>query len=170
MDKAKDKAKDAAKETDNFRIKMEEIASNERIKRIEARVTLNVAELEAQTKQVQAAFDSIASTVKDTGDLLGSLFGGLSGADTYARLEIESQIDLENKRRQEALDLQKKLTQAEIDNINAKTRALDRGDSVIKVEGTGLEPHIKAIMWEILKEIRVTVNGTAEDYLLGVTS
>lgn len=168
MDKTKDKAKDAAKESDNFRIKMEEIASNERIKNIEAYVSLNVADLEAQTKRVEAAFDSINTTINSTGDLLGSLFGSLDKADTYTKLQIIEQIEAENKRRDAALELQKKLTQAEIDNINAKTRALDRGDAVIKVEGTGLEPHVKAIMWEILKEIRVTVNGTAEDYLLGL--
>ena len=76
MDKTKDKAKDAAKESDNFRIKMEEIASNERIKNIEAYVSLNVADLEAQTKRVEAAFDSINTTINSTGDLLG-LFSGV---------------------------------------------------------------------------------------------
>lgn len=170
MDKAKDKAKDAAKESDNFRIKMEEIASNERIKNIEAYVSLNVAELEAQTKQVEAAFDSINTTINSTGDLLGSLFGSLDKADTYTKLQIIEQIEAENKRRDAALELQKELTQAEIENIRAKTRALDRGDAIIKVEGTGLEPHLRAIMWEIFKEIRTTVNGTAKDYLLGLPS
>ena len=170
MDKTKDKAKDAAKESDNFRIKMEEIASNERIKNIEAYVSLNVADLEAQTKRVEAAFDSINTTINSTGDLIGSLFGDLGKADTYTKLQIIEQIEAENKRRDAALELQKELTQAEIENIRAKTRALDRGDAIIKVEGTGLEPHLRAIMWEIFKEIRTTVNGTAKDYLLGLPS
>ena len=166
MDKAKDKAKEAAKESDNFRIKMEEIASNERIKHIEAYVSLNVADLEAQAKMVESTFSSIDNTVSNTGDLLGSLFGGLTNADTYARLKIESQIDIENKRRQEALDLQKKLTEAEIDNINAKTRALDRGDALIKVSGDGLEPYLKSIMFELFKAIRIEVNSDAANFLL----
>lgn len=168
MDKTKDKAKEAAKESDNFRIKMEELASNERIKLIEARVTLNVAELEAQTKQIQAAFTSLDSTVQSTGDLLGSLFGGLASADTYSRLKIESQIDLENKRRQEALDLQKQLTQAEIEQIQARTRALDRGDSLIKIDGSGLAPQLEAFMWEVLKAIEVRANASFTEYLQGL--
>ena len=170
MDKTKDKAKDAAKESDNFRIKMEEIASNERIKNIEAYVSLNVADLEAQTKRVEAAFDSINTTINSTGDLLGSLFGSLDKADTYTKLQIIEQIEAENKRRDAALQLQKELTQAEIENIRAKTRALDRGDSILKIDGTGLAPQLEAFMWEILKAIRVRANADFADYLLGIAT
>lgn len=170
MDKAKDKAKDAAKESDNFRIKMEEIASNERIKNIEAYVSLNVADLEAQTKRVEAAFDSINTTINSTGDLIGSLFGSLDKADTYTKLQIIEQIEAENKRRDAALQLQKELTQAEIENIRAKTRALDRGDSILKIDGTGLAPQLEAFMWEILKAIRVRANADFADYLLGIAT
>ncbi|MBK8184827.1 MAG: hypothetical protein IPK63_18870 [Candidatus Competibacteraceae bacterium] len=157
---------EVTKNANDFKAKMEEIASNERIKNIEAYVTLNVADLEAQAKIVEATFASIDNTVSSTGDLLGSLFGGLANADTYSRLKIESQIDLENKRRDAALELQKKLTQAEIDNINAKTRALDRGDAVIKVSGDNLEPYLKSIMFELFKAIRIEVNADAADFLL----
>ncbi|MBK8184326.1 MAG: hypothetical protein IPK63_16175 [Candidatus Competibacteraceae bacterium] len=111
---------------------MEEIASNERIKTIEAYVNLNVADLEAQADRVKATFDSINTTVNSTGDLLGSLFGSLASADTYTQLRIIEQIEAENKRRDAALELQRKVTQAEIENIRAKTRALDRGDSIHK--------------------------------------
>lgn len=169
IDKAKDKTKDAAKESDNFRIKMEEIASNERIKNIEAFVSLNVADLEAQTKQVEAAFSSINETISGTGDLLGSLFGSLSSADTYTKLQITEQIDLENKRREAALELQKQLTQATIEKIQAETRRIERGDALITVEAAGLEPHLEAIWFQIMKYIRARVNSDAEQFLLGST-
>ncbi|NJM10471.1 MAG: hypothetical protein HC883_06405 [Bdellovibrionaceae bacterium] len=52
MDNTAKKAKDAAKESDNFRIKMEEIASNERIKNIEAYVSLNVADWKRKQKEL----------------------------------------------------------------------------------------------------------------------
>lgn len=147
---------------------MEEIASNERIKTIDAYVKLNVADLEAQTKRVEAAFNSIDTTIQSTGDLLGGLFGNLSSADTYTKLRIIEQIEAENKRRDAALELQKQLTQAEIENIQAKSRALERGDSVIKIDGTGLEPHLNAFMFEVLKAIRVSVNPEFQQYLLGL--
>lgn len=162
------KAKEAAKESDSFRTKMEEIASNERIKIIEAKVTLNVAELEAQTKQVEAAFDSISTTINSTGDLIGSLFGNYTSADTFSKLEIIEQIEAENKRRDAALELQRKLTEAEIENVQAKTRALDRGDAIIKVDGSRLAPHIEAIMWEFLKSIEIRANASFPEYLQGL--
>lgn len=167
-DQAK-KVDEATKKSQEFQAKMEEIASNERIKTIEAYVNLNVADLEAQADRVKATFDSINTTVNSTGDLLGSLFGSLASADTYTQLRIIEQIEAENKRRDAALELQRKVTEAEIENIKAKTRALDRGDSLIKIDGTGLAPQLEAFMWEILKSIRVRANADFADYLLGVT-
>ena len=160
---------EVTKTANDFEVKMEEIASNERIKTIEASVSLNIAGLEADVKRVQSAFASIDNTVNSTGDLLGSLFGNLTGTtDRYKESAIQSQIDLENKRRQEALDMQKKLVEAEIARIEAQTRQLQRGDPWIKIDGTGLAPQLEAFMWEILKAIRTQVNAEFADFLLGV--
>ena len=147
---------------------MEEIASNERIKTIESKIKLNIAELEAQTKQVEAAFKSIDTTITSTGQLLGSLFGDLSKADTYTKLAIEDQIELENQRRQKALDLQTKLAEAEIEKIQAQTDALNRGDGTIKINAEGMEPEIKAFMYKILKLIRIETSRDVSNYLLGL--
>lgn len=163
------KVEKATKEADSFRIKMEEIASNERIKNIDAIVSINVAELEAQTKQVEAAFDSINTAINSTGDLIGSLFGNLNNADTYTKLQITEQIDLENKRREAVFQLQKQLTQATIEKIQAETRRIERGDALITVEAAGLEPHLEAIWFQIMKYTRVRVNSDAEQFLLGST-
>lgn len=159
---------EAVKKSQEYQLKMEEIASNERIKTIEANVKLNVAELEAQTKQVEAAFKSIDTTISSTGDLLGSLFGNLASADTYTKLAIEDQIELENQRRQKALDLQTKLTEAEIEKIQAQTDALNRGDGTIKIKAEGMEPEIKAFMYKILKLIRIETSRDVSNYLLGL--
>jgi hypothetical protein len=171
-DSASEQAKkvdDATKAANDFKVKMEEIASNERIKTIEASVKLNVAQIEADVERVKATFASIDTTIKSTGDLLGSLFGNLVGTDDpFKSSKIESQIALENERRQKALDIQKQLAEAEIERIQAQTRALDRGDAIIKIDGTGLEPELEAFMWKILKKIRVRANADYSDYLLGI--
>jgi TP901 family phage tail tape measure protein len=163
-------AEEAKKKSDEYLIKMEEIASNERIKTIEAIVDFKIANVEADAKRVIAAFESIDATVQSTGDLLAGLFDSLIGTeDIFKASFIRDQIDLENKRRQDALDMQKKLTEAEIARIEAQTRALERGDAIIRVDGSGLAPQLEAFMWEILKAIRVRVNAEFADYLLGVT-
>ena len=162
------KAEEAAQ---RFRIEMEKIASNERIKLIEAKVTLNVAQIEADTKRIEASFESINNTVTSTGDLLGDLFGLLKDYDqlSFGALRlIEKQIDQENAARQNALSDQRKLIEAQIREIQARTRALEKGDSIIKVDGAGLQPHLEAFMWEILRTIQVRANQDGLGMLLGV--
>lgn len=163
--------KKAEENAQKFALEMEKLASNERIKNIEAKVKLNVAEVEAQTKRIEAAFESINTTVDSTGDLLGDLFGLLKDYDTLsfrATDVIQKQIDLENSRRQQALDMQKKLVEAQVEQLRAQTRAVERGDSVIKVDGAGLQPHLEAFMFEILRQIQVRVNADGLKLLLGV--
>lgn len=164
-----DQLTEITKVANDFQVKMEEIASNERIKTIEASVNLKTAGLEADMERVKAAFASIDNTISSTGDLLGSLFGNLIGnEDPFKESTIKNQIDLENKRRQEALDIQKKLAEAEIERIEAQAAALNRGDALIRVEGEGLKPELEAFMWKILESIRVRANAEFADYLLAV--
>ena len=159
----------ATKKSDEFLVKMNEIASNERIKNIEFAVKLKSAEFEADAKRVQATVASIDSTVKSTGDLLGGLFGDLTKTQSsFDKLAIADQINKENERRQVALDLQKQLAEAEIQRINAQTRSLDRGDALITIQAAGLEPELEAFMWKILGKIRTRANAEFADYLLGV--
>ena len=153
-----------------YTLELEKLASNERIKNIEAKVKLDIAQLEADTKRAETVFKSLDNTVNSTGDLIGDLFGLFKDFDNLnfgALRKIEKQIDLENKRRQDALDLQRQLTEAQIAQIRARTRAVERGDSIIKVDGAGLKPHLEAFMWEILRTIQVRVNADGLKMLLG---
>lgn len=160
---------EVTKVANDYKVAMEEIASNERIKNIEAVVSIKTAQLETDMERVKATFASLDSTVQSTGDLLSSLFGNLAEtSDRWTQLEIQEQIDLENKRRQEALDLQKQLTEAEIERIEAQTRNLNRGDPLISIEAAGLEPELEAFMWKILSKIRARANAEFADYLLGL--
>lgn len=170
LEEAAKKTEEATKKTEDFLIKMEEIASNERIKNIEASVKLNIAELEADTERAKAAFESIDNSISSTGTLLSSLFGELSGATGLDKLEILDQIEKENELRQQSFELQQKLAEAEIARIEAQVRAMERGDTAIKIDGTGLEPELEAFMWAILKKIRVRANAEFSDYLLGLAA
>lgn len=161
--KAAERAKEKAQD---YQLKLEEIASNERIKNIEAAVTLNVADLEAQTERVKAAFASIDNTVNSTGDLLGQLFGSLSNADEFTQLIIRDQIAEENRRRDEALKLQKELTEAQINNLKAKTERIQRGEALIKIEAPGLEQPLEQIWRTIVRNIQVKANEQGEELFL----
>jgi len=171
IDETAKSAEKAEKAARDYALEMEKIASNERIKLIEAVVSINVAQVEAQAKQVVAAFESINVGIESTGDVLASLFdlfkeeGNLSWK---ALSEIEDQIDRENKWREDSFKLQKELVTAQIENIRAQTAAMNNGDAMIKIDGAGLQPHLEAFMWEILKTIQVRVNNDGLSMLLGV--
>lgn len=159
---------EVTKTANDFKEKMESIASNERLKNMEFAVQLKTSQLETDAERVKATFGSIDTSIASTGDLLGSLFGSLADADRWTQLNIEKQIAIENQRRQEALDIQKKLAEAEIERVQAQIASLNRGDALIKIEGGSLAPELEAFMWKILGLIRVRANAEFADYLLGV--
>ena len=168
--KTEEAARKAEERAQKYAIEMEKIASNERIKLVEARVTLNVAEVQEQTKRIQAAFDSINTTIESTGDVIGKALGVV--ADLVPKTDnfrlVQEQLDKENQLRREAFELQKELSRAQVDYLRAQTQKLQGDSPVLKVDGAGLQPHLEAFMWEILKAIQVRVNNDGLKMLLGV--
>ncbi len=170
VDDAAEKTKKLVKESEAYQIKLLEIASDERIKLIEAKVSLDIAEVEANAQKVEAIAKTISETFVDTGKVISDLFGGYDDASRSTQIDMASQIKKENEFRKQALDDQSKLTKAEADYIRQKTQNLKRGDALIKVDGAGLQPHLEAFMFEILREIQVRVNADGEEMLLGLGS
>lgn len=168
MDDAAKKTKDLVNNTSEYRLELEKIASNERIKTIEASISLDIAEVEANAEKVVAIFDSINTSIDSTGSVISDLFGSLGEGSRMDQLDVASQIRKENKLREEAFELQKKMTEAEIKLIKEKTKQLSKGDALIKVDGAGLQPHLEAFMFEILSEIQVRVNAEGEEMLLAL--
>jgi hypothetical protein len=173
LKKQTDAAKKADEAQQRMRLELEKLASNERIKLIEARVTLNVTEVQEQTKRIQAAFESLDNTVNSTANVINESFGlfaklGQDSADSRVRDRLFDQIDIENRNRESALEQQKKLNEAQIKVMEAQARNLESGEALIKVDGSGLAPHLEAIMWEIMKLVQVRTNRDGLKLLLGV--
>jgi len=169
--KTSKEAEKAEKAAAKLHLEMEKLASDERIKAMEFGVKLDIAKMEEDTKRIQAAFDSINNTMNSTGDVISSALGLLKDFDSLdwgAIRVIEQQLEQENKIRRENFDLQKQLTQAQIENLQAQTQQIEKGDALIKIDGAGLQPHLEAFMWEILKAIQVRVNRDGMHMLLGV--
>jgi hypothetical protein len=51
--------------------------------------------------------------------------------------------------------------------MKARTKAMERGDAMIKINGDGLQPHLEAFMWEIIRTVQVRVNEDGMGMLLG---
>lgn len=162
------KTEDAVKKTLEFQIALEEFASNERIAQFEAKISLDISEVEANADKVKAIAETISDTFASTGNVISDLFGGFDDASRSTQIELSKQIRKEQELRQQALDDQSALTKAEVEYIREKTRQLARGDALIKVDGAGLQPHLEAFMFEILRELQVRVNADGEEMLLGL--
>lgn len=162
-----DKAKEATRKWGEEVAKM---AFEEKLKLIDSATKITTEQIDAMAKTSVAAFDSIDVSIKSTSDVLSSLFKDLDFSKigwTEQRL-IEDQIDKENKRRDDALSLQKQLTEAQIAQMRAQADAMSRGDGLIKISGDGLAPHLEAFMWQILQNIQTRVNADGLKMLLGV--
>ncbi len=161
-------AEKAFKQTDAYMLRLMELQSNERIRLIEIKAELNVAEIEAQTRRVESAFESLNVGIESTGNTITELFGLLTQSDSFFdRMDLRRAIERETKFREQEFALQRELIETQIDNLRAKTDALDRGDAFISVDGAGLQPHLEAFMWEILRAIQVRVNEDGLEMLLG---
>lgn len=162
-----EKAKEAAKKWSEELAKMD---FEKTLKLIDQQTKVWTTTIEANAKTTVASYESLGVTIKSTSDLMGTLFGQVKDFDQMdwsSVRRVEDQIDKENAARDKALQLQERLTNATIKQMEAQTNALNKGDGLIKVEGAGLQPHLEAFMWEILKTIQVRVNKDGLKMLLG---
>jgi len=160
------KAEEAAQK---LKLELEKIASNERIKTLEFRAQIDVARIQADAQKVVAAFDSINAGIQSTGETLSSLWDSLGSGDlSFSQMfALQRELDKESQRRDQEFRLQEDLTRKQIEMMDAQINALNNGDGMIKISGDGLQPHLEAFMWEILKAIQVRVNADGLKMLLG---
>ena len=154
----------------DFELAMEELASNERIRNLELFVDLRVAEIEGETARIEAAFNSINTTIESTGETLEGLYSILGSGDLsrFQEMDLEREIKRESERRDEALRLQNELTQAQIDQMRVRTEALRNGDGLINISSDGLEPALEMIMWQIIEKVQLRANAEGQEFLLGL--
>jgi hypothetical protein len=137
---------------------------------IEWKAKFDIAELEANADKVVAIVGSIGESAKGATTVLSALFGNvkdLSEAGFWS-YEIEQMIKDQVQIQTDALNLQKELTQAEIDYMNARVNAMNNGDALIQIDGTGLQPHLEAFMFEILSAIQVRATAEGQKFLVGL--
>lgn len=160
---------ESQKVTNDFQIKLGELANNRYEIVVKASVDLRVAEIEAETSRVNAAFNSINESVSTltTGstDLWG-LFEKKAGFTGSSQLEeaakrMEQRLDSE-------LELKQRLTDAIVEQASSMTQKLNSGQPLIQIDGGSLAPELEMIFDKILTytQTRTTQEGLA--LLLGV--
>ena len=167
---AGDEAEKGLSKFDELGLALEELASNERIKKMEFTASINTAALQADANKVDSILNATSQTISNLGESTSSMFGTLSGDGLSGMQEwdledaIEQQVDIQR----EAADQQKELIDEQIKSIRAKTQALQNGDGLIKIDSTGLEPALEKIMWEIIEKVQLRANAEGSEFLLGI--
>jgi TP901 family phage tail tape measure protein len=160
----------AAKQAVDYDLKLQQIASAERIAYIEAKFKVDEAQIQADAQKVVAAFESINTSITSTGETLTGLVGSWAAlAGTFEGAKLWDLIENEEKRRQEAFEQQKILLAEQIKYMQARTTAMLKGDTLLKVEAAGLTPHLERIFHEILRACQVKANEQGLELLLGAT-
>jgi len=153
----------------DYEVQMEKIASNERIKTLELTVDLKVAQVEAETKRIQSAFESInetfATSTQAVTDLAG-IFAGLT-SHTKASNTIEEFMERNQLLAEENIRQQGELIEAQIRRLDATTDKIQSGESLITVDGGDLQPELQSIMESLFASIRIQMSANFEDFLLG---
>ncbi|MDL0430218.1 phage tail tape measure protein [Marinobacter sp. TBZ242] len=168
MEDAAQKTKDLIEKTDEYELKLEEFASNERIAQISANVKINTAEIEAEANKAIAIIDGISDSVTSTGDVISDLFGQLGEGSRLDQFEVASQIRKENERRDASFKLQERYTNAQIELIKKKTDRLSKGDALIKVEADNLTPALELIFNEVLQRAQIRASEEGLEFLVGL--
>lgn len=135
---------------------------------VEWRAQLDIAEVEANADKVIAIAGTIEAAFSSSAEIISTALGVLGDMQGFDRTKVFDIIERELDLRAEQVEMQKKLTDAEIKWMEARTKALDRGDAAITINGDGLQPHLEAFMWEILGAIQTRVTEEGLDMLLGV--
>lgn len=126
---------------------------------LEWKAKLDIAQVQAGTERLKAVAKNISEMFANTGSTISSLVSGWdSNASVQKKSAIQRSLSKEQERRSEAMKQQKELTKAQIDYLKSKKKAVDSGESVIKIEAAGLEPHLEAILWKVFAAIQIRAN------------
>ncbi|MDA3834143.1 MAG: phage tail tape measure protein [Spirochaetales bacterium] len=133
---------------------------------------VDIAEAAAAAVQIEAAFEAASDSVDATASAASSMFGDLAGSmsdmgfsDKWRMQDIlDDQMEMEGK----ALDAQIALNESQIAYMDARTEAMEAGDSLITIDSNGLEPALEMVLWQVLEKVQVKASAEASDFLLGI--
>ncbi len=151
-----------------FKLGLEEIQSKERISIFEMKTEVNLAEIEAGMQMFSDLTDTIQTGIESTGESIVGLFDILESGSGRFSGDILEAIELEQQLRERQFALEEELARAQIDLIQARVEALNRGEAIINVTAEGLEPHLQEVLRSIIEFAQVEATASAQDYLLGI--
>lgn len=169
----KSKIKEAApdkKEVDvEVKLRTEQIKAQADIiqKSIEWKAKIDIADIESNFKVIEKLVDNIGIAIESTGDTLVGLADAVI-KDKGWNSEILDEFEKEASRREEAFDMQRKMTDTQVEYMKKRIEQMNRGEAMIQIDGAGLQPHLEAFMFEILAAIQIRASAEGAQFLTGL--
>lgn len=139
--------------------------------KIEWSAKLAIADLEEQTKRIQAAFESVNVGIKSTGEVLNGLFDLIAATNSENPLlwesRLEDWVNREFELREKEFALQEMLITAQVASMNVRTQALLNGDGLITVSADNMVPEIEALLYSFVRNLQLKVSQAGGDMLIG---
>jgi len=161
---------DATNAANDFRIKAEEITERRYEANLSALVDLRVAEIEADTARIAAAFDSLNAGIASTGETLvglAEIFANSGNLDEAKQQFLQDLVIAEEARRQSQFDLQKELIDNQNEYLKAKINRLNSGQSLITIESGTLAPELDSLLSKVMQMIQIKATDEGASLLLG---
>jgi len=137
---------------------------------IEWKAKLDIAEVEANAKIVEALAETLGAAFSASADIISGAVGmltdkpfDLSGNNQFIKDLITQQMDIQER----AMSATEALVSKQVEFMESKIRAMESGEALIQIDGAGLQPHLEAFMWEILSAVQVRVNEEGHAMLFG---
>lgn len=129
---------------------------------------LDIAEVEANAEIINTLGETIGKTFAVSGETISELYG-LIGETTggWDKAGLLGSIAEQEKMQREQLELEKQLTISQIDLTKKKTERIDKGDAIIKIDGSGLAPELEAFMFAVLDGVQIRATEEYSEFLLG---
>ncbi len=152
-----DRQKLAIEQTNKMELQLEQLASNEKIASIEFTAQIRVADIQAQAAQVVAAFDTIAQGISSANQASTSLLSLLADPNlgSFDKLSIESAAKEAQAQAKKQLELEEKLVNAQVENLDAKTKLLASGAPDIVINADNLAPELQQVLRSLIDNIRI---------------
>lgn len=140
-------------------------------KAMEFKASVDIAELEANVKNMETLGRGVEAIWSSTGDTISSLFNQFANLDTSSatiREWVDKLHGKENALREKGLELQERSLEMQEKITSAKLARMNSGQALFSIDGSSLGPHIEAFMFEILSQIQLRVNASGDEFLVGV--
>lgn len=133
---------------------------------------VEIAQAKAAAEVLSQAFESAGGSVdslsKTTGSMFGDLIGGWDKLKVIEKMNLMDLVEDEQNAQNKALESQMALNKAQTEYMEAKTESLEKGDQLITIDSTGLEPSLELVMWNIIEKVQLRANAESVDFLLGI--